>query len=97
VGLTTGMRLRAQNSPCEVVVVRGSDSVEALTCAGLEMLADATAGGSVPDGPAVQLGKRYVDEDDKVEVLCVKAGVGPLAADGRELVIKSAKPLPASD
>jgi len=30
-------------------------------------------------------------------VLCVKPGGGTLAADGRDLTLKSAKPLPASD
>jgi hypothetical protein len=30
-------------------------------------------------------------------VLCTKAGAGPLVADGRQLVIKAAKALPASD
>jgi hypothetical protein len=96
--LKTGARLRAQNSACEVVVVRGGAEVEALSCAGLEMLPDAaptTAG--EPEGPRVELGKRYVDDEDGVEVLCVKAGIGPLAVSGRELVLKTAKPLPSSD
>jgi len=44
-----------------------------------------------------QLGKRYVDEPTGLEVLCVKPGSGTLAADGRDLTLKSAKPLPASD
>jgi len=49
------------------------------------------------DGPEVQIGKRYVDDVAGVEVLCVKAGAGPLTFAGRELTIKAAKPLPASD
>jgi hypothetical protein len=97
VALKTGARLRAQNSACEVVVVRGGAAADALTCGGLEMLADATPAGEAPDGPRVELGKRYVDEDAGVEVLCVKAGIGPLALGGRELVLKTAKPLPSSD
>ena len=44
-----------------------------------------------------QLGKRYVDEPTGLEVLCVKPGSATLAADGRDLTLKSAKPLPASD
>jgi len=96
--LKTGARLRAQNSACEVVVVRGGDGVDALSCGGSEMLADApTTPGDAAEGPRVELGKRYVDQDAGVEVLCVKAGVGPLTVDGRELVLKAAKPLPASD
>ncbi len=43
------------------------------------------------------LGKRYVDEQTGLEVLCTKPGTGSLAADGRPLTIKAPKPLPASD
>ena len=46
---------------------------------------------------AAQLGKRYVDEDSGLEVLCVKPGTGSLHVDGRSLVLKGAKPLPSSD
>jgi hypothetical protein len=44
-----------------------------------------------------QIGKRYVDEADTIQVLCTKAGDGTLALDGKPLVIQAAKPLPASD
>ncbi len=44
-----------------------------------------------------QMGKRYVDEGGNVELLCVKAGEGSLAIDGKVLQIKDAKPLPSSD
>jgi hypothetical protein len=44
------------------------------------------------------LGKRYTHpEDPAVEVLVTAAGDGTLSADGKELVLKEAKPLPASD
>ena len=43
------------------------------------------------------MGKRYTDEDSTLEVLCSKPGPGALAADGREMPIKGAKPLPSSD
>jgi hypothetical protein len=33
--LKAGTRLFAQNSSCEVIVVKGSDSVGSLSCAGL--------------------------------------------------------------
>jgi hypothetical protein len=97
--LKAGTRLFAQNSSCEVIVVKGSGTVGPLSCAGLEMLPDAPGqtARQAPDGPVIQLGKRYVDDGDLVEVLCTKAGAGPLAIDGRELAMKTAKPLPASD
>ena len=44
-----------------------------------------------------QIGKRYVDEADTIQVLCTKAGSGTLALDGKALQIQAAKPLPASD
>ena len=44
-----------------------------------------------------QIGKRYVDEADTIQVLCTKAGNGTLALDGKPLVLQAAKPLPASD
>jgi hypothetical protein len=38
-----------------------------------------------------------VDEESGIEVLGAKAGKGSLAYDGRALMLKDAKPLPASD
>lgn len=49
------------------------------------------------DGPMIELGKRYSDDDAGVEVLCVKPGVGPLLFGAQELSLKGAKALPASD
>ncbi|MDT5067852.1 MAG: hypothetical protein QOK02_4007, partial [Mycobacterium sp.] len=43
-----------------------------------------------------KMGKRYVDEGD-AEVLVTKAGAGSLSVGATALVIKEAKPLPASD
>jgi len=97
--LKVGNRLRAQNSACEVIVVKGSDSDSALLCAGVEMLPSAPAAGAeqVSDGPKVELGKRYTDDESDIEVLCTKAGLGPLTFADHELTIKAAKSLPASD
>jgi hypothetical protein len=99
VGLKVGARLRAQNSSCEVIVIRGSDDSGALLCAGVEMVAAGPAQGidQLTDGPVIALGKRYTDDDTGVEVLCTKAGIGPLALGGHELTVKAPKPLPASD
>jgi hypothetical protein len=97
--LKVGNRLRAQNSSCEVIVVKGTDGDAVLLCAGVEMLATSPTQ-DVPapsDGTMVELGKRYTDDDAGVEVLCTKAGIGPLALGARELTIKGAKALPASD
>jgi hypothetical protein len=98
VAVKVGLRLRAQNSPCEVMVVKGSDADGVLACGGLAMSADAPAGDAeAPAGPPIKLGKRYSDEGSGIEVLCTKQGIGPLTFADRELTLLSAKPLPASD
>ena len=48
-------------------------------------------------GEGTLLGKRYVDDDAGLELLCTKAGPGTLHCDGRPLGLKGAKPLPSSD
>jgi hypothetical protein len=48
-----------------------------------------------PGGTA--LGKRYVDAEGTVEILCTKSGAGSLHLDGRPLSLKESKPLPSSD
>jgi len=96
---TPGTQLRSASSLCEVVVVRPPDTDGTITCAGAEMTTDTDIdrSGAATDGPAIALGKRYTEEASGIELLCVKPGVGPLAFNGAELELKSAKPLPASD
>jgi hypothetical protein len=96
-----GDRLHSTVSDAEVIVIRTSGRDVALTCGGLPL---APAGDDGPSGEIqsgqegeVLLGKRYVDDDDTLELLCTKPGQGLLAADGRPLGLKSAKPLPSSD
>lgn len=48
-------------------------------------------------GDGAVLGKRYADDDVGLEVLCTRAGDGALTVDGAPLLLKRAKPLPASD
>jgi hypothetical protein len=97
--LQVGKRFRSQNSTCEVIVIRGTDGESGLMCAGAEMLeaGPAPEAPAVNGGPAITVGKRYVDDVAGLEVLCVKPGAGPLTFAGRELTIKAAKSLPASD
>lgn len=96
--LKAGMRLSTSASACEVLVVRPPENANegVLTCAGAEMAVDVDKG--LDDASVdIQLGKRYLDESSGLEVLCVRAGSGPLEFAGRELVVRSTKPLPASD
>ena len=44
-----------------------------------------------------QLGKRYADDELGLELLCTKAGEGSISVGETVLVVKGAKPLPASD
>ena len=99
--INTGTRLRSTVCGTEVVVLKEPDRPGTLACGGAPMTADpAPAAGSGPepgkDG-GTALGKRYVDDEVGLEVLCTKAGDGALEFDGRALTIKGAKPLPSSD
>lgn len=94
--LQVGSRLRCPRSQCEVIVLKGTASDEPLLCGGSAMTTDGVTGEGA-DGPLIALGKRYVDNDAGIEVLCTKAGPGPLTFEGRELVIKAANALPSSD
>ena len=96
-----GQQLVSGVDSTAVIVIKAPAAECTVTCGGVAM---ATAGQPVthaePD-PArmggTQIGKRYVDQGDTIQVLCTKAGGGTLALDGQPLVIQAAKPLPASD
>ena len=95
--LKVGTRLKSGFSTCEVIVIKGSDRDAALLCAGSAMAANVIVGTPASDGPRVELGKRYSDNESGIEVLCSKPGIGPLTFENRELSQNTAKPLPASD
>ncbi|MBC8364161.1 MAG: hypothetical protein H8E59_04075 [Actinobacteria bacterium] len=99
--LTPGSRWASQVCTTEVIVVRAPDGDVDLECGASPVVA---AGGSGPDGSpdagaadGSLLGKRYVDGDDTLELLCTKPGDGSLGVGGTLLGLKEAKPLPASD
>ena len=46
---------------------------------------------------AVQLGKRYKDEETSIEVLCIKPGDCDLKVDDRDLELMQPKVLPSAD
>jgi hypothetical protein len=95
VSLTAGARLKTATSTLEVVVVAAPTIAADLLAGGEAMSTDAVPG---PAGEATYaIGKRYVEDVSGIEVLVVKPGPGPLSINGNELVIKEAKPLPASD
>jgi hypothetical protein len=99
--LKAGVRLRSVVGETEVIVVRAPNETVTLTAGGVPMVGtdEEASSGTVEAGHegAVQLGKRYVDDQSGIEVLCTKPGEGALAVDGRLLTLKAAKPLPSSD
>jgi hypothetical protein len=100
--LKPGTRLFSAVCDAEFIVIKGPAGDAEVTIGGVPALASAAErNGSVAvvegHGGGVAIGKRYVDEDGAVELLCTKPGVGVPALAGRPLTIKEAKPLPASD
>jgi hypothetical protein len=93
-----GTKLKSAVCDTEVMVIRGSGvSVE---CGGASMAEERPAD-AVPLNPdfatGTQIGKRYVDVEGTVELLCVKPGRGALSLAGVALNTKDAKALPSSD
>jgi hypothetical protein len=103
VQLKVGSRLRSIVSDTEVIVVRAPKAEVDLTCGGYPMNAVDASSPAAPPDPKPELtgetkvGKRYADEELGLEVLVTKAGLGLLAVNGAELLVREAKPLPASD
>ena len=100
--LTVGTRLRSAVCSTEVIVVSAPGRELKISCGGAPMIAidaEAPAGGTVSADAAegTLLGKRYVNEDGDLELLCTKPGEGSLGDGGALLVQKDAKPLPSSD
>jgi hypothetical protein len=99
--IKNGSRLQSQVCDTQVIVVKADESLDDLRCGGKPMLtldaerpADLTPDPAFADGSV--MGKRYVDEGG-AEVLVTKAGAGSLSVGSTALVLKEAKPLPASD
>jgi hypothetical protein len=99
-----GTRLRSAACGTKVVVVRAPDRDLVITCCDGPLVErdEATTNDEAPDDSlggeeSVLIGKRYSDEDTGLEVLCTKAGSGPLACQGRPLTANAPKPLPSSD
>ncbi len=99
--MRAGTRLRSTVCETEVVVVRAPDGDLDLRCGGGPMVAIGDPGGGGRPSPGFDggtlVGKRYVDADGSLELLCTKPGAGSLSVGDDLLEIKAAKPLPSSD
>ena len=99
--LKAGSRLKSAVCDTQVMVIAAPAGDVALTCGGAAMLdaaANAPRGALDPEHKSgTQIGKRYVNDDGSLELLCTKPGEGALAAAGARLKLKEAKALPSSD
>ena len=100
--LKMGGKLASTVCSTEVIVVKSPGGEADLSCGGATMVSPAQAAEptGAPTADAADrtlLGKRYVNDDETIEVLCTKPGDGSLAVAGVDMVLKEAKPLPASD
>ena len=96
------MRLFGAACETELIVVQAPREPINLMIGGHEPLSDAKSrkpGLSVatPADAAPGLGKRYVDANGSLEVLCTKAAAGAITVDAVVCTVQDAKPLPASD
>lgn len=102
--MKTGQQMKSVVCSGKVIVLRApKDDSVVLSCGGVPMVdakSDAAEANQVGD-PALMdgivMGKRYVDADTNVQLLCVTGGEGTLTVDGRALQLEVAKQLPSSD
>jgi hypothetical protein len=101
IAIKPGVRLKSAVCNGEVIVIRGSLPAGDIRCGGAPMIAAADAPNTGALDPAhaggTLIGKRYVNANDTVELLCTKGGEGSLTLDGEPLKVKQAKALPSSD
>lgn len=99
--LKPGTRLASVVCATEAIVVKTPGGDLDVTCGGVAMGAPGaektgeSAAGGLAEG--TMMGKRYVNEDESLELLCTKPGDGSLGVGDTALALKDAKPLPASD
>ncbi len=100
--LKPGTRLFSTVCDTEMITVQAPDGDLELTIGGepatisAAVSEDNRAVAAGYDGGSL-LGKRYVNDDGTLELLCTKPGDGAAALDGAVLELKEAKALPASD
>lgn len=99
--LKAGTRVKSAVCDTQVMVIKAPAADYDLQCGGQPMVppdgAAADAGVSPDHAGGTLMGKRYVNADESIELLCTKGGEGSLVLDGTPLEVKQAKQLPSSD
>lgn len=98
--LSAGKRLKSAVCTTEIMVITAPDGDVELACGGSPMVEGDSANGGAMDPDHAEgsaIGKRYVNADGSLEVLCVKAGDGSLSSGDASLNVKDAKKLPKTD
>ncbi|MEH0421252.1 hypothetical protein [Streptomyces sp. B21-083] len=98
--LRPGDQLACTAGTTRVIVIRAPQQMSGpVECGGAEMVPAQDAPAPQPSGqaPDTLIGKRYVDPDDALELLCTASGSGRLTYGGKPLAVKPPKALPASD
>lgn len=100
--LKAGMRLKSAVCNAEFMVIKTPPGESVLCCGGQKLLdakdtRDPTANPSPDFSGGSLVGKRYIDQNDGIELLCTKAGQGSLSLAGQAMAVKQAKVLPSSD
>jgi hypothetical protein len=99
--LKPGTRIKSAVCATELMVIQAPSGDVDVRCGGAPMIGIGDPKPERAIDPNLkagsQIGKRYVDAAGTVELLCTKPGEGTLAIGTAPLVLKEAKPLPASD
>ncbi len=98
--LRVGEQLACPTCSTKVVVVKAGQVDDiSVTCDGAVLQSAKSVTQPAPAGatPSTLIGKRYVDADETVELLCTASGSGQLSFGGTAMTLKAAKALPASD
>jgi hypothetical protein len=100
VTLKAGARFKSAVCDTQVMVIKALAGEYSLECGGVLMNApnvEASAELNADHAGGTLIGKRYVNADETIEMLCTKGGKGSLVLDGTALEVKQAKQLPSSD
>ena len=100
--LKLGSKLKSAVCDTQVMIIRTVPEPLDLCCGGVPMIEAnmATTDGARLDPTFADgslIGKRYIDAQDRVELLCTKGGAGSLSLAAERLQVKQPKALPSSD